>query len=1235
MPPSSQSNVDPPQQQDSNKAASGIANVFRSFRGLNRGGGFSIPPSPAAPLTSNGHRSSLHGEYFGEEAVNSGQALVDKLRANNPVNDRVVAAEALRTIIADYPVSTVTEIWSNAQDLLNEDNSPEVRQAAFKLLSACIKQHEPSSLDRLKIYRTIAYHVCMEDFFHQLQSMIALTNGGRDISTFQKELGGLLSRWLKAWFKEATVTRQARKRAGDGSNPENMSGAEFCLKELFGFTTDVIKFNFKSFEEREVNQLLMDVLSICRRTTHKRDIECSICFIEALITYGYVPRPALKSCIEVLCGAYATLRELADATWSAVSNLCKSYMAHNSVLVLLEILETPAKSPNASSANANTNTLKGAVWFLEKLLIANEQDGLPPVQFAIVMSAFQAALAADSARLELEICRAINAILASKDVVSQISFDEWAVPLNLLVACSRRTTEQVDETPLSTRPGLHEASPPPQGTEHGLSAAISQAIFQVISQLEVACHHPEFEQTDEVIDFFVRVHRHLPNSAAEHVINHYATEHLCYPSCGEWLTNCGHLLDIFFKNRSRPTPMRISVLSLIKDVYETVREVCEEEVLKSLVLSIFDDFQNERDLKVLEALVKMAVDVAGDSNMELFDTCLDFLVDYIGPEEPSMDLGPQGQQGEGKGGAGGVGGGAGNRNSLTRPKLGMSSSYHYGSPVNIVTRGLVRIFIRNMNVDAAKAARTYEAIVKVAGSKTTETDARLTAMKLLFRVRADSENAIYVVETTESDHLAAVFHRITKVPDEVALAVPRAEEDSSSSSSRSNRSSSVSQQTFLFRNPSRPMVDKTDRAKRKPPIWAYPEVKPLPEKPTYEASPILCTFYDPPAEFPALEGPSLDPKTCVRMARWMDQVIIPIIQQGCDWEIYSYVLVHLSSQLANKTAFRNCIAHIKMLRNYICQQLHTDKIPNTDLPEEVKKADIAVALINILTTLVSYKQHFAKNEREGIVKAFQLGLYKWQRTAKPCIHALSICCYELPGSTSKFLPGILTKLSQIITSSAVSVHILEFLLALAKLPTLYSNFTEPDFRNIFGIAFRYIQHTKESTASAPSRASYPGRLGSRDIGNLSDINFLQSTPDTNGPSLPQYVLTLAYNVLTTWFLSLKLVERPKYVSWITRGLVLHDQSNTVDEQSQACIDMLQRFTFSDSDLKPPGKLAKDGGMATKNWLVGGSIISVHMATATGAARLVVRRPVSFYSNLTSRGFFRGWEVLFELGVAVE
>src|SRR5205814_2298471 len=184
--------------------------------------------------------------------------------------------------------------------------------------------------------------------------------------------------------------------------PKQMTAAEFNLQQLFNFLINVTKFNFKTFEEREVVPMLNEVLTICKKTTSKEDIARSLMFIDALITYGYVPRASLVPCIEVLCGAYATIRDLTEATWNAVSNLCKSYMAYNSLLTLREILEAPSKK---EAFGSNTNTLRGAVCFCERLIIAGEEGGLPPLQFSSAMASYQAALAANNPRLELDICR--------------------------------------------------------------------------------------------------------------------------------------------------------------------------------------------------------------------------------------------------------------------------------------------------------------------------------------------------------------------------------------------------------------------------------------------------------------------------------------------------------------------------------------------------------------------------------------------------------------------------------------------------------------------------------------------------------------------------------------------------------------------------------------------------------------------------------------------------------------
>ena len=54
--------------------------------------------------------------------------------------------------------------------------------------------------------------------------------------------------------------------------------------------------------------------------------------------------------------------------------------------------------------------------------------------------------------------------------------------------------------------------------------------------------------------------------------------------------------------------------------------------------------------------------------------------------------------------------------------------------------------------------------------------------------------------------------------------------------------------------------------------------------------------------------------------------------------------------------------------------------------------------------------------------------------------------------------SILTKLQTRITSANAAAHSLEFLISLSQLPNLTTNFTIEDFKQGFGIAFKYIQY---------------------------------------------------------------------------------------------------------------------------------------------------------------------------------
>ncbi|KAF3920330.1 Tuberin [Dactylellina cionopaga] len=1139
-----------------------------------------------------------HTNGFGPAAGGSIQThhLLLQLKHGNPMPMRVNAAEALCRAIVDYPISSVSTVWLTAQDLADIHNPPEARHVAFRLLIACISQSEGSSLDRITYFRAIANNHSTNDFELQLEALVALTNNGKDLVAFERDIEPLLSRWLKAWFREAAAARQARKR--DNYPTTSFSPAESNLQQLFSFLISVVKFSFKTFQEKELVPLLNDILSICKRTTSKEDITRSLMFIDALITYGYIPKPSLTPCIEVLCGAYATIRDLTDATWNAICNLCKSYMAHNSILALKSILESPSKKEGQFNNNPNSNTLRGAVCFCERLLLGAGENGLPELQISTVMLAYKASLSAHNPRLELDLCRAIYNILSKKEVVEQITFDEWTMPLDIIYQCSTRATERLQAT---------APNPDAAQKKDNIAIAVFSSVTQIITQLEKLCASVDFNSSEAVMGFFVKMNQHLPDTCAELVINYYATEHLCYPSCSAWLLNSRKLIDIFFRNTARPYHMRISILSLIKDVYETIKEVCDEHSLHALIVAIFDVMPNERDVKVLEKLVRVAVDVAKDGGVLLFEKILTVMAETL--ENHSM-------QGQGGSGASSNGGGSLSSNDTVGENgkgTTAAAAAAVISPSNIIARGFTWIFIQNFQSNPTRAVAVYDELLRIAGSNLYELDARLTAARLLVRIRADSEHYVCLVEDTDSYSLALLLGKTERAADDPTRSDSEPSEAALAPTIGRNPSvRNMSSHGTLSRSISRSNMEKFARVKQKPSLWTYPETQAFPEPlPQMASNELLCCFEpaDNVGNSSGIRAAALPERKLLNLRKWLD-IVNMVIENGNEFEFYAYLLVHVPSQLCNKTLFQDCGEQIQHMRLIICDQLHTNRLPNFDLPADVKKADLAVALIQILTTLIAYQEYYSRTDQEAIVKAFQLGLHSWQRTAKPCIHALSICSYELPMATTKFLPGILVKLSQIITTAAVSVHILEFLSLLAHLPSTTVNFTEPDYKSVFAIAFRYIQHTKETHLSRATSLHKASPVGGKDMSP--DISLTNGGGSQEQPQISQYVLTLAYNVISTWFLALKLSDRAKYVTWITRGLILGDggHRDVLDEQSQASIDMLRRFTYADVDLKNHVKGVQAVGHmnSSKSWLLGSKIITINTSIITGVSQVVIRQP---------------------------
>ena len=334
-------------------------------------------------------------------------------------------------------------------------------------------------------------------------------------------------------------------------------------------------------------------------------------------------------------------------------------------------------------------------------------------------------------------------------------------------------------------------------------------------------------------------------------------------------------------------------------------------------------------------------------------------------------------------------------------------------------------------------------------------------------------------------------------------------------------------------------------------------------------------------------------------------VAIDMLRSESDWEVVSYLLCHLPHQLSNKHLFCGPKAQLQVLhlRKEICQGILDDALlPKVILPDDLKKTDVTAVVYETLVTLISYRTLFSRAEQDEMVDAFIRGLKKSHTTARSCIKALSITCYEMQKSFTRFFSNMLLTLTAVRSHMTMSVHILELIATVAQHPACYANFTETDYRRVFSIVLQYIEYHQSPEAAT------------RDDYRASPATF----------SLSQYVMLMAFYNISLWFVILKIGDRPKYLPYISRGLLKANEAlDTLSDQTQVCFDFLARFTYSNADSKsrksfinqlimgPPSAgvgARKDAGRQSKTWLMGNGLLTVSTAKKAGWVEVVIRRP---------------------------
>ena len=1179
----------------------GLAGVFRGLT--------TSKSSRSLPLSSSSSSVALPVAELVNVTPNTTSRLSPnamdsvELLKNGTLNERIAAANTLKYAVSEYPLNPVLDIWYAATDLIEPSKPPAARTAGWELLTECVKHDSSTDLERKEYFQTLAAPANPEDFHLQLAALVDLTHSGRVLDGFDYDLLPLLTRWLQESYAAVRAARKSASKAPKGStkNKAAASGEEKNLAQLFAFLVDVIKFSFKCADDASLAGLIDGLLNICMSTNVEDHLRSCITVLGTIVTFGSIPNDKLKGCVQVLSSIYCLVPGLEKDSWKTLSNIFRSHHGQATVRILLDVLR--GLSPDTFKEKEMSREVRGSLSVLRKLLSKSSEKGYPLVPYALLSDGLSASVKATSSpRVHLAILQFINAMFCDSDGnLHRLIVDEnWTTVLDVAAECAEKITSDSDKS--HSHHDFKEDRP---------EDPVSQELRKLIDRLEMVVNQKngDFVPRQAVVKFFVDVHPLLPDSTVCTVLDYFQEFRCCSPSDLQWEENLALVLDGFFSNRDRSSDTRLRALRTIMDAYEVldlVAEDTEQDSIPKLAKSILRDIVEESDVLVLDAVVSLMISVVTSCDMELFDHITgtlrgivdnDRLRSLVSPPVLSQSTFPLGNE---------------------RPQSGTEQS-----PSNVVTRGYVKMFVQVMNSDGAKSVKLFTSLTHIARSNHCEVDARLTAMKLLFRLRADWANRVFITKELETNFVAATICRT-----EASLAKKQAEEAASAlrmsrsdhgALTRSTRGVSFShgqipERTLPVRYSSGPRSITGQYHQ----MWMLPDPQALPDNVSRLISPILTSCDAGEDETKEHDENSNLQTFVLDMSAWLETVLS--ILRGSDWEIYSFVLVHLPAQLSNHAIFKGAIRQIQELRKLICEHVRASGFQDPPNASGLRKADVAICLFHSLTMILSYHEHFQKGEEDDIVLTFVHGIRAWERTAQCCIHALSICCHELPLSASKSLGQMLNQMAAIITQPHVAIHILEFLASLSRLHDVYVNFGKDEYRTVFAICFRYLEYARDKRQA--SRGSYTSEPST-------PATALAAGADVAHPSasddLPQYVYALAYHVILFWFLSLKLPERARHVETIAKKLFtdVDGSGSASEEQAITTMDFVQRVTYADVDESgedPMFNEARFGELATRRWLVGNSIVTIKQSLRTGWAQITKRQPSGTSAYMVREAF---------------
>ncbi|KFB51320.1 tuberous sclerosis complex 2 (TSC2) [Anopheles sinensis] len=480
--------------------------------------------------------------------------LERELRPETPVTQRCKALKDFgeQVMSSRLEPDAVQSLWELTKDLLVGNKLMEQRQCALAFYCKLIQgQYDSLGLMRAQFYRVIVSHSEPEDIGYRLEMLKQLTETGKNIQHFEKEIGPFLLEWIK---------------------PIDEAGLIDPLLELI---VNLIKYNAASLEPKFLVGVVSYIFDMTCKKQETPTILLCLSVLDCFICYAIIPNESLTLFIIILC-RMVNQEAYCQHSWKIMKNLFGTALGHATLLTMCNILNNPA-------FHQDDALLRGAIFHTNVGLWGVGGCVVPILNCSpsLVLTSFWNALKSRHVVVTYEVILSMNRLIQKSG--TELNEPTWDIICDIM-------------TEISHNLAIHRLP-----AEHTVLTHFHDTLNIMEGILQQGAMNADPEKIYALIE---KVSAERPEASVKRLIDYKASKISATRS--EWLRQLCQFMDRFY--RMKNSNVRIYAVQALERIMAANRAAYEDEILERIVIVHLGSVPLEKDAEVRKAVARTLIE---------------------------------------------------------------------------------------------------------------------------------------------------------------------------------------------------------------------------------------------------------------------------------------------------------------------------------------------------------------------------------------------------------------------------------------------------------------------------------------------------------------------------------------------------------------------------------------------------------------------------------------------------